>query len=107
MARHPKTAVFVLQYLYGARVAGAVAFGLTDFSFRRFVLYEAVNCALWAAAVTFLGYAAGEELHEIFGGSVRWIWTAVSAAVVVLILHAALQIPVRQAMNGARKKKRT
>ncbi len=107
VARRPKAAIFVLQYLYGARIAGAVAFGLTDFSSHTFFLYQAVNCAVWAAGVTFVGYAVGEELHEVFTGSVRWVWIAASVVVIGLIVRTVLRLPARRTMGTTRNKRPT
>src|SRR4029453_18852759 len=47
----PATAILLLQYLYGLRLVGAVAFGLTKFSLLRFVLYQGVNCLVWAGLI--------------------------------------------------------
>jgi membrane-associated protein len=81
--RNPGTAVLILQYLYGARIFGAIAFGLTELSVKRFLIYEAVNCAVWAAWVEAAGYFMGEALDRSLSGGGRWIWFAVSVAVLV------------------------
>ena len=47
----PVTAIFLLQYLYGLRLVGAVAVGLTEFSLLRFALYQIVNCLVWAGLI--------------------------------------------------------
>src|SRR5947209_19199618 len=39
----PVTAILLLQYLYGLRLAGAVAFGLTELPLRRCVWYQTVH----------------------------------------------------------------
>ncbi|HUK57145.1 MAG TPA: DedA family protein [Nitrospiria bacterium] len=83
--RRPGTAIVILQYLYGARVFGAIAFGLTELSFGRFVVYEAVNCAVWAAVVETAGYFLGKAVFRFFHGWGRWIWIALSIAVLVWI----------------------
>jgi len=84
---HPKTAIFVLQYLYGARIAGALALGLTRLDWLRFVLYEAVNCLAWAALFAGAGYALGETAMAAFGGWLRWLWLAASGIAVLAGVH--------------------
>jgi membrane-associated protein len=86
--RHPGAAVFLLQYLYGTRIIGAMAFGLTHLSLGRFLWYEALNCSIWAALVESLGYFLGETGSRIFHGWGKWLWLALSLALVVWLLHS-------------------
>ena len=83
----PVTAILLLQYLYGLRLVGAVAFGLTEFSLRRFVLYQIVNCLVWAGLIGGVAYLLGGLVTEIFHGGFKWIWMAASAILVALLLR--------------------
>jgi len=85
--RHPGTAVVMLQYLYGARMFGAIAFGMTQFPVVRFTAYEAVNCAVWAALVEATGYFVGEAAGRVMSGWGRWIWVAASIGVLIGVLR--------------------
>ena len=82
----PVTAIFLLQYLYGLRLVGAVAFGLTELSLRRFALYQIVNCLVWAGLIGGVAYLLGGLATEIFHGWFQWIWMIASAGLVVLLL---------------------
>lgn len=84
---HPKTAIFVLQYLYGARIIGAIALGLTKLPLGRFLFYEAANCLIWAAAVGGVGYILGEAVKNVFYGWIRWVWIALSLIILFLMLR--------------------
>jgi membrane protein DedA with SNARE-associated domain len=83
----PVTAILLLQYLYGLRLVGAVAFGLTEFSLLRFVLYQIVNCLVWAGLIGGIAYLLGGLVTEIFPGWFKWIWMAASTILVVLLLR--------------------
>ena len=83
----PVTAIFLLQYLYGLRLVGAVALGMTELSLLRFALYEIVNCLVWAALIGGVAYLLGGLVTEIFHGWFRWIWMVASAGLVVLLLR--------------------
>ncbi len=83
----PVTAIFLLQYLYGLRLVGAVAFGLTELSLLRFALYEIVNCLVWAGLIGGVAYLLGGLVTEIFHGWFKWIWMVASAGLVVLLLR--------------------
>ncbi len=85
--RHPKTSIFILQYLYGMRIIGALGLGLTELSFSRFALYEAINCALWALVIFTAGYVLGETFLHMLHGWLRWVWMGVSIIVLILFYH--------------------
>lgn len=85
--RHPGTSIFTLQYLYGLRIIGAIAFGLTQLSFGQFLFYEALNCPLWAALIESAGYLLGGTVTRIFEGWARWIWLALSVVVLIFVLQ--------------------
>lgn len=79
------SSVFGLQYLYGMRIVGAIAFGLSRLSTGWFAAAEALNCLIWAALIGGAGYLMGEEAGQLFHGSMRNIWVVVSALIVMLI----------------------
>lgn len=84
---HPGRAIFILQYLYGTRMIGAAAFGLTHLSLGRFLWYQALNCLVWAALVGSIGYFMGEAGGRFFQGWGKWLWLAVSVVLVVWLLR--------------------
>lgn len=84
---HPVIAIFLLQYLYGVRIVGAVAFGLTGLSLLRFASYQIVNCLVWAGLIGGVAYLLGGVMSEIFHGWFKWIWMIASTGLVVLLLR--------------------
>jgi membrane protein DedA with SNARE-associated domain len=86
-SNHPDVAIIALQYLYGARIVGAFALGLTHLSWRRFLIVEGLNCMVWAALFTATGYAAGDVANRVFQGWLRWLWIALSVGIVLGLLH--------------------
>ena len=83
----PVTAIFLLQYLYGLRLVGAIALGLTDLPLLRFASYQMVNCLVWAGVIGGVAYLLGGFVTEIFQGWFKWIWMVASAGLVVLLLR--------------------
>jgi membrane-associated protein len=85
--RHPGRSIFLLQYLYGVRMIGAAAFGLTHLSLGRFLWYQFFNCLSWAALIESIGYLMGEAGGRLFHGWGQWFWLVVSVALVVWLLR--------------------
>ncbi|MBI5136785.1 MAG: DedA family protein [Nitrospirae bacterium] len=91
ITRNGWTSVFVLQYLYGARIAGALAFGMSSFRLPRFLALQTVNCLVWAAVVTAAGYLVSQSLD-----AARGRLALISAAVVALLVAGAWVIARRR-----------
>ena len=85
--KHPKKAVIILQYLYGMRVFGAIAIGMSGLSLVRFLLYESLNCMVWAVIVFMTGYTLGVSFMYIFHGWLRWVWLGISVLLLALFFH--------------------
>ena len=83
----PVAAILLLQYLYGLRLIGAVALGLTELSLLRFALYEIVNCLVWAGLIGGAAYLLGGFVTEVFHGWFKWVWMIASAGLVMSLLH--------------------
>lgn len=61
---HPTLSIFLLQYLYGMRIVGAVAIGLAGMPWPIFAGLELINCFIWSGVIFGLGYSATElALH--------------------------------------------
>ena len=56
--KYPILSIFILQYLYGMRIVGAIAIGLSDMHWWTFIGFELINCLIWAGAILLIGYSA-------------------------------------------------
>lgn len=65
--RYGATAIIITQWLYGLRITCAVIIGMSRISLVKFLAYEAVSCALWAAVITALGYYFGRAIESVLG----------------------------------------
>jgi len=86
----PWLCIVSLQYLYGMRVPGAIALGLSSLSVRWFLLVEAVNCAIWAGLIVMLGYLIGESAARALQWSVRGIWVFAGMLIVTAVIYRTL-----------------
>lgn len=60
-------AIIITQWLYGLRITCAVIIGMSKISLVKFLIYEAVSCALWSAVITALGYYFGRAIESLLG----------------------------------------
>ena len=56
------------RFVVGARVLLAPVAGLTRMPFRRFVVFDAIGCFVWAGIFILIGYASGVRLEAMQAG---------------------------------------
>jgi membrane protein DedA with SNARE-associated domain len=64
---HPNLFVLSNRYIYGMRLVGGIAAGLSGISPVRFVALNAISSAVWAALFTAIGYVFGLGAEQIVG----------------------------------------
>jgi membrane protein DedA with SNARE-associated domain len=73
--RYGAPAIFITQWLYGLRVTCAVIIGISRISIVKFLIYEAITCAIWAIVIGGLGYYFGQAIEAVLGrveGIEKW-----------------------------------
>jgi len=65
--RYGAAAIVITQWLYGLRLTAAVIIGMSRISTIKFIAYEAVSCAIWAAVITAAGFYFGRAIEQVFG----------------------------------------
>jgi len=65
--RYGAAAIIITQWLYGLRITAAVIIGMSKISLLKFAIYEAVSCAVWAAAITMAGFYFGRAIEAVLG----------------------------------------
>lgn len=56
--KYPKLSIFIMQYLYGMRIVGALAIGFSGMSWSTFIGIELINCLVWSGVILMVGYSA-------------------------------------------------
>lgn len=67
LQRHRVLATVSVRFLYGLRVAGPIAMGMSGLGWRRFLALNLASALVWACAVAALGYGAGRALTHLLG----------------------------------------
>ncbi len=85
--RHSVPLIVGVRFMYGLRLVGPVAIGMSDVSVRRFAICNMIGASVWAIGVAGAGY--------VFGHAIDWLvsqieffekWALVSAGVVIALL---------------------
>jgi membrane protein DedA with SNARE-associated domain len=63
--RHETTGLFITQYIFGMRLASALAFGILDMKIFKFLSLQLISCVLWAAIFASLGYLVGDSFDSL------------------------------------------
>ncbi|BDA85113.1 DedA family protein [Aureimonas sp. SA4125] len=58
--------VIVNRYIYGLRMPGLIALGLSSISIPRFLALNFIGAALWAGLFTTIGFAFGYSIQTVF-----------------------------------------
>jgi len=65
--RYGAAAIIITQWLYGLRLTAAVIIGMSRISVVKFIAYEALACAIWAAVITGAGFYFGRAIEAVLG----------------------------------------
>jgi membrane protein DedA with SNARE-associated domain len=99
--RHQAAIIVAVRFMYGLRIAGPVAIGMSAVPVWRFALLNPVGAALWACIITAGGY--------FFGQTMQWLlkdlghYEELAAAAVVLVVAA---LALLRRMRRRRKQRR-
>ena len=63
--RHHLPIILSIRFLYGLRIVGPIAIGMSSVSWSRFMLLNALAAAQWAVLIASAGYGAGRALRYL------------------------------------------
>lgn len=88
-----------VRFMYGLRIAGPVAIGMSDVPAWRFVLFNLIGAAIWAPLITGVGYLFGETLQWLFADIKKYEEIALALVIGVAIVVGIIR---RQRRHGDR-----
>ena len=87
--RHETTSLFITQYVFGFRLASALAFGILGMKIYKFLVLQLISCTIWAILFTTLGFLVGDSCESIVR-NIEW------AILIILILGFLIAIVGRK-----------
>jgi membrane protein DedA with SNARE-associated domain len=101
--RRPLVFCTAFRFIYGMRIAGPMAIGVSQVPARLFVVLNAISAAIWASTFTYIGYRFGNAFELVVGRIVSDPWAI--AGTIVLVLCIATFIFMRH--KGALRRSST
>lgn len=100
LQRHHVMLVLCLRFLYGLRIAGLLALGMSKMSAIRFLFLDFVGALIWSTGICAAGYGAGGLLRRLFDNGATPAQLTLFAA--VLAGTVLLWIAFRRATSALR-----
>jgi len=66
LLRYHAGVIIGARFMYGLRIAGAIAIGMSDVPAWRFILFNVIGAAIWAPLIAGVGYLFGQTLQWLF-----------------------------------------
>lgn len=84
--RYGAQTIFISQYLYGLRIAGAVIVGISKIRMIEFLIYQAISCLIWSIVIAGLGFYFGKAVERFLGRAGAVQKYALGAIIVVMLI---------------------
>ena len=88
--RHPVAFCLLFRFVYGFRIAGPVAIGVSRVPVRLFLALNALSAAVWAAAFTALGWRFGRAFDRLL----QIALTPVHLAIMLVVVGAGVALAI-------------
>jgi membrane protein DedA with SNARE-associated domain len=90
--RRETMSLFITQYIFGLRLASALAFGILDMKISKFLFLQLSSCVIWAVLFASLGYWVGDSVENLYK-HIEWIILS------ILVLGSVLAYGGRKAFE--------
>lgn len=88
--RHGERTILFSRFWAVTRAYAGLFAGMTGLSFRRFLLFNAAGCVMWAVVVGGLGFLFGSSWEHVLNAA-KWLAFAVAAVVAGVVIALVLR----------------
>ncbi|PAF44844.1 DedA family protein [Helicobacter sp. 11S02596-1] len=87
MKRYGVWLIFINKYIYGVKTAVPIVIGLSKYDLRKFLILNAIACAIWAVLIGMVSFFASEVIKTIFVkvGDIGYVMPLVFALLVLVV----------------------
>ncbi|MGH8353172.1 MAG: DedA family protein [Pseudomonas sp.] len=85
LLRYHAGVIVGVRFMYGLRIVGPIAIGMSEVPAWRFILFNLIGAAIWAPLIAGAGYLFGQTLQWLFADIKRY-----EEAALLLIISVAL-----------------
>ncbi|MBZ9975234.1 DedA family protein [Mesorhizobium sp. BR-1-1-10] len=98
---HPNIFVLSNRYVYGMRLVGGIAAGLSTIAAPRFIILNAISSVIWAVLFSTIGYVFGLGAEQLIGQALiqherLFVGLGIGLAVAVLAWFVARHVAKRE-----------
>jgi membrane protein DedA with SNARE-associated domain len=72
--RYQVWAIFFIRFMYGVRTVGPMVFGMSQVSWRLYVMLNLASSLIWASAIAGAGYLFGQVVESFLHDLKRYEW---------------------------------
>lgn len=89
LGQRPLLSCLGMRFIFGMKTLGALALGASGIAPATYLALDLISAAVWAHAVTALGFGAGQTIETMFGRLPLHSHLAIAVVVVVLAMGSA------------------
>ena len=103
VSRYPAAYVLLNRYVYGFRLIGGIAAGLSTIPLPMFLALNAVSSAIWASLFVGVGYIFGTGAEQLLGGALEKHERLLLCLMLGIVVLAAAAILARHVAHAVRR----
>jgi membrane protein DedA with SNARE-associated domain len=101
--KHSSIIIIVVRFMYGVRIAGPIAIGMSKIPFIRFALFNTFGALLWASVILSIGVLFGESVHWMLAKYQQY--ARIMLVIVIILALIALVIALYKKKYHHQQKK--
>lgn len=94
--KHSSLIIILVRFMYGVRIAGPIAIGMSKVPFLRFALFNMIGALLWALLILSFGFIFGESTHWILAKYQHYARLIVIIAIILILLIIMVALYLKQ-----------
>lgn len=95
ITKHNTGLIIGVRFMYGLRIAGPIAIGMSNIPARRFILLNIIGALIWATLIVSIGYVFGQTVQWFFEDFKKYEEIALAAIAIIVIVVILIRFWLR------------